>query len=195
MKRNRQKSSDSLNIGIFVMFLALAFLAVYLYVNKNEIFRKNITGKLSQTATEKSTVTQPDLEWDEYKNEEFEFSLEHPNLLYKREFRDQGSYKLFIRFEENKFSIEKGLALGISGRTKEEELAYNKESLTQAGAKLVNVEKITVYGQEATRLDFEPQGEGEKRSVVVFSRGDYSYSISTVPEQIGRVVESFKFII
>ena len=66
--------------------------------------------------------------------------------------------------------------------------------LTESGAKLVKEDKITVDDFEGTRLDFEPTGEGEKRSVVIFSKGDYSYSISTVPEQVEKVIESFKFL-
>ena len=75
-----------------------------------------------------------------------------------------------------------------------EEVENTKTSFSKQDAKLVKEEKINVGDQEGIRLDFEPEGEGEKRSAVIFSKEKYSYSISTVPEQIEKVIQSFKFL-
>ncbi|OGM25035.1 hypothetical protein A2715_03780 [Candidatus Woesebacteria bacterium RIFCSPHIGHO2_01_FULL_39_32] len=197
MQSHGQKKPDILKVGVFIMFLALAFLSVYLYLNKSDFVQtssvvsptpgKTTGDNINPTAT-------PNLKWEEYRNEEFRFRVERPKFLYEREFKDQGGYVFFIRFEETKFSIEKGVAIGVSGKTYEEEVEGTKTILTESGAKLVKEDKITVDDFEGTRLDFEPTGEGEKRSVVIFSKGDYSYSISTVPEQVEKVIESFKFL-
>ena len=197
MQSHGQKRPDILKVGVFLMFLALAFMSVYLYYNKSGFIQTDFVvsptpGKT--TGNSVSPTTNPNLKWEEYRNEEFRFRVELPKFLYEREFRDKGGYVFFIRFEETKFSLEKGVAIGVSGKTYEEEVEGTKTNLTESGAKLVKEEKITVDDFEGTKLDFEPEGEGEKRSVVIFSKEGYSYSISTVPEQISRVTESFKFL-
>ncbi|SRR3990172_4156191 len=196
MDGKRQKNSDALKIGVFLMFLSLAVLVVYFFFTRPDIFHKS-TGEPEITAIGKDdliTTPTPVLAWVEYKNDEFGFQMMYPKFLYRREFRDQGGFKVFLLFEETKFSSEKGLGLGVSERTFKEEVENTKTSFSKQDAKLVKEEKINVGDQEGIRLDFEPEGEGEKRSAVIFSKEKYSYSISTVPEQIEKVIQSFKFL-
>jgi len=194
MKIKTQKKGKVLKSGFLFMFVAFVFLGFYLYFNKSGFTQKgSVPQEINKTLSEISPTPQV-FEWQEYKNEEYGFRLEHPKLLFKRTFKDKGGYPFFIRFEETKFSLEKGLALGISKRPQEEEIESVISSLSKEGAKLVREEKIKVQDVDGTRLDFEPEREGEKRSLVIFSKGNYTYSISTVPEQIERVIESFGFI-
>lgn len=188
------KTDTLLKIGSVVLFLSLTTLLSYL-LTKIYLSPKNFSD--SQSLYSKEISPTPHSVWDEYKDEEFKFSISHPRFLYKKEFKDAGGYVKFIRFEETDFSREKGLALGIRKAKQEDEVSRIKgEFLNDPNARLVKETNILVAGVMGRRLDFEPldPSSGEKKSVVIFSRGDLVYSLSTVPEQIVRLVNSFKFL-
>jgi hypothetical protein len=62
---------------------------------------------------------------------------------------------------------------------------------------LSNEKDIMVDGQKGKQLSYKPKGDTkdlESKDVVVVHHGTYTYTISTTPEQIGHIVESFNFL-
>lgn len=134
-------------------------------------------------------------DWEEYKNEEYGFSVEIPRLLSKRDSRNQGEYLYFIRFEENRFSRGKGLAIGVSNLGLEEQEKRIVEALEDSGSSVGPERKeFESKGTKIIKLEY-PEGEGtEARTIVIFDNGKYTFSISSTPSQIDKVVSSFKFL-
>src|SRR3989344_8091138 len=193
MRKGSSKPTQSWSLGLLVMLLSLLLLTIYLLFfpklsnDKTPIVNQDeqLQGNLKPTGVQ-------NLQWEEYFNEELGFKMSIPQFLYKSEFSDRGGYKIFIRFEQTNFSLEKGIAVGISEKIAEEETETLKGNLSDEGAVLQNEEKIEISGIEGTKLTFIPKEgqEGEPRSIVIFDRNGLTYSISTVPEQIDRVTES-----
>src|SRR3989304_10010751 len=197
MRKRSSKPTQSWSLGLLVMLLSVLLVTIYLLFfpklsnDKTPIVNQGeqLQGNLKPSGTE-------NLQWEEYFNEELGFKMSIPQFLYKSEFSDQGGYKTFIRFEQTNFSLEKGMAVGVSEKTVEEETETLKENFSGEGAVLQKEEKIEISGVEGIKLTFVPKEgqEGESRSIVIFNRNDLTYSISTTPEQIERVVKGFKFL-
>jgi len=181
-----------LNLGVLLLFLSLFTLASYLLA----VSKKTTDGesKIVAKQTQQTNENQTPADWRTYLNKDYYFSLKYPPLLYQRELENQGGYLYFIRFEETEFSRDKGLAVGVSDENSDDEIKRIKQEFSQ-GAKLVNEGEIDLGEIKAIRLDFEPEiAGGEKRTVVIFNKGEYSYSLSSVPEQIEKILAGFDFL-
>lgn len=188
---NEKKSFNLLNLGLMFLFLSLLTLATYLFFRVSFSTKKEINSQDSK----KEKVSESESNWEVYSNTEFGISFAHPRLLYKKEFRNQAGSLYFVRFEETKFSRGKGIAVGVKEGNLEEEVAnFKKEFENQAD--LTKESQIIVNTFKGVRLDFEPRESSllEKRSIVILEKSGKVYSISTVPKQIDRVLESFNFI-
>ncbi len=197
MEKISKKAGQPWSLGLLVMFLGLLLLVSYLLFFPRPSGIQTTTNDPDAKLQEKVKPTGvQNLQWENYVNEELGFKMAIPRLLYKREFSEEGGYKTFIRFEQTNFSLEKGVAVGISERSVEDEAKTLKENLLTEGAVLQSEEKIKVSDIEGVKLNFIPKetSEGEPRSIVIFNRNNLTYSVSTTPEQIERVVEGFKFL-
>lgn len=197
MEKISKRTGQPWSLGLLIMFLGLLLLVSYLLFFPRPSGIQTITNDPDAKLQEKVKPTGiQNLQWENYVNEELGFKMSIPRLLYKREFSDQGGYKTFIRFEQTNFSLEKGIAVGVSEKTFEEEVESIKEALSGEGAVLKNEEKIIVSDIEGVKLTFVAKEgqEGEPRSIVIFSKEGLTYSISTTPEQIDRVIEGFNFL-
>jgi hypothetical protein len=198
----KKGSSDSfVRFGLYVAFISLLIFLVLLIKNFN-IQKKvvNITSLTTPTPTIE-VLSQKDVsnQWEKYTDTVFGFSLLYPGLLVKRIINNSEEYLHFVRFEENTFSAssdQKGIAVGISDRGLGDEVVKIKKEMMDSEGDLTSEKEIKFMGKEAVCLDFEPKDvkKGEERVVVVFFRDGKSYSISTVPGQIERVLEGFKFL-
>jgi hypothetical protein len=116
-------------------------------------------------------------------------------LLHKLEYDESEDYDYFIVFEENQFSKEKGVAFGVSSDGLEKEVNKIKNSVTnQNGSILVKEGKYDFRGLKSWLLKYETENSSlESRVFFIFERGDYTFSFSTVPEQIQRLMDSIEF--
>jgi len=66
----------------------------------------------------------------------------------------------------------------------------------EGNARLDNEQEIKMGDFYAVILNYTSgdKTQGEDRSIVIIQKDDKSYSISTVPEQIDKVISSFSFI-
>lgn len=186
------KSKEILKIGVFILFLTLVFLSTLLSLTFEDRGETALDGTQSggDDLNSKKDV------WDEYTNEEFKVSFTYPKLLLKREYKNQGGYDFFVRFEENELAMGKGVAMGVNGDGLDAEVKKLKESMTANEQAVISLEEeVNIDGVRGIKLDFEPKSvaAGEKRSVLVFERRGFTYSLSTVPGQMQRIIDSIKF--
>ncbi len=196
--------SSSINlftkIGVLLAFMCLTILSILLYNNTRKTPQFNNATEQSIAGTKNGASNdifsrEASGQWDSYINTIYNYSLKYPELLVKREHVDEGGYLHFVRFEENRYSSSKGVGVGVSSSGLGVESVKIKQEMMKSGGELVSEEEFLFLGRNSVRLEFEPQEgvAGEKRTVVIFGHKDLTYSISTVPEQIDRVLEGFKF--
>lgn len=191
-KQTNKSSVSPLLVGIIIMFISLVILGGFLYVRTSN--SKESQNGNSETTSVNQDVDQSKVIWEEFTNDKYGFTIAHPPLLLKRETEDEGGYLYFVRFEENQYSLGKGIAIGVGENTRDEEVAkIKKEIKDEATIDPESEETIKVAGQNAIRLNYQDKGQYESKSFVIFEKDGKTYSISTVPDQIDRVIESFEF--
>jgi hypothetical protein len=135
--------------------------------------------------------------WMDYTNTEYQFSMDVPRLLTKREVINSQGYRYFMILGENQLSKGKGVSVGVTDRSVDQEIEENKRGYTNDGsAELASEKEIEIVGEKGKQLSFKPKGEDkslETRDVVIFSHNNVTITIATTPEQIDHIVESFKF--
>lgn len=181
---------------IWSLFLLVTTVIITSYLT----FRiKSTTSGVSDSAngdsvgiiTDKSVDT-----WVIYKNDMFNYKIEYPDSLVVRQLGSGGGYIDFVRFEESSGGDFKGFAVGVSEQTFTNEIDRIKKIFESESAYLVQESTIDTNGMSARRLYYKPQkiGGGEERIIVIFSDGQYTYSVSTAPGQINEIMGRFEFI-
>lgn len=185
-----------LNIGITLFIVASTLLSLKL--TSENILEKDVGRSADpdkfNVETEQNVKKDAGEIWETFYNIEYGFSIEVPKLLLRKERGKEGGYLFFVIFKENRFSRSKGVAVGVSDKGLEEEEKKTREDL-EKDINGFNVERkeIEVAGRKAVRLDYR-RGDGvESRTIVLVNNGIFTYSISTVPGQIDRVMEGFIF--
>lgn len=190
------KDKDNLyKIGLLTAFISLLALGLYLFLES-----RSTANNQQQDMQVSNVVKEKDqeLSWETYENKQFGYTLQHPRLLSIRETTDQGGYLHFVRFEENTFSQGKGVAVGVSEDTINEQVKKIKKAMEQDGnAKLTEEMDTNIDGNSAVKVTYQPSATelGESRAILVIGKSPYTYSISTVPEQIDDVLNGFEFTV
>jgi len=183
----------SLRTVLLFLFLCLSGISLYFTVKLNYIRKEkiNLSNLINIVGKSPDNVV-----WKEYNNSQMGFSMLYPPSLTEKDLGPGATYINFIRFEENEKSTEKGMAIGIveSGLTEEAD-RIKKDFENQGNAILVEQKKVKVDGVNGVWLYYKPEkvDGSEERIVVIFSRGNYAFSVSTVPEQMDKVLDGFKF--
>lgn len=131
-----------------------------------------------------------------YKNELFNYSVSYTSNLIVRELGSGGGYINFVRLEEVGGSPLKGFAIGVSEQNLNTEVVRIKNAFRSENAFLAEETTIDFKDLGARQLYYKPQKieDGEERLIVIFQKGQYTYSISTVPWQIDEVLGRFEFL-
>ena len=182
--------------------LGLVAISVSLIVLGISIFRKNVSEKkiVVKEVTEKNAnISLEDLKtdtgWQNFVNEEYGFSIQIPVLLLKREVFNGGRYLYFVRFEENQFSKGKGVALGVNNLPIEEEERKIIEDMRNMEFSVeARREDIKIGGFKAIKLTYGASENTEARTFLIINNGNYTLSISSVPEQMERIIEKIRFL-
>jgi len=183
-----------LNIGLFILFVSALILLLKVALTEGDKKGRvdNYDSTLDENGGSESVVLERIRDWEYFIHPEYRFSVYVPRLLVKREYDDSGDYLFFVRFEENRFSEESGVAIGVSNRALEEEEAKIREIVEAEFSDIKpkrEIVKLTDY--DAIKLDYQGSEELESRTIILVTNGDYTYSISTVPEQIDNVLAGF----
>lgn len=188
-------------IGLFSAFFSLVVLAIFFAGSLEKQKRLSIPVPESPVS-EQSDIKESSKDvytWERYTNEEYGYTLLYPGLLIKRITRDSQGYLHFVVFLENTLSSgsgQKGVAIGVSDVGIEEEASRIKRIISDDGdGELISEKKFSFAGETALKLDFDPKDPktSEKRNVVLVVKNGKTFSISTVPSQIDRILESFEF--
>lgn len=206
-KSNRKGINNGggiLDLGLRVL-IVITFIAIVYY-----FFEQSVYGNQSQSVTQSgfnqetfNTTPTPavnQFEWKTYQSKEFGFSLRYPASLLVNDLGNVGGYIDFIRFEEepNLNLSDKGIAVGVSTLPLDKEIAKIKNQIkTEGGAVLADESKIDFKGFSSIQLYYKPEDpeEEEERVIIIVNTGKgYTYSISTVPVQMPKVIQGFNFI-
>ncbi len=200
MKLIKSRGVSKTTSKVLKIILALALLSVLLLIGGivQDSFKTN-HGKISGTESIAPSLTltpTPTYDWKTYENNDFNISFNYPRLLLPQE-SINNHYDFFILFTENAYAKQmqmKGMALGITKRSVEEELKLVKDSLLTEGlAKLESEGELESL--EGVFLHFVPNSqEGEPRDVFIIKGKDYVYSLSTHPSQKDKLIQSIKLL-
>jgi len=189
VKKIQIKQNDKLFVwSMYLLFGCLVLFAIVLGVRLNNS-RKDIPAPV---LTAPATVEKI---WMDYTNIEFKFSMDVPRLLTKRETRDQAGYRYFMILAENQVAKGKGVSLGVTSRSMDEEIAETKKGYEEEGV-LDSEKDIQIADEKGRQLSFKPKGDDktlQTRDVVIFSHNNLTFTLATTPEQIGHIIESFKW--
>lgn len=194
MKSKRNLRKNLFRVILIFIFVILLVLAAYLQLKLKKLKEYKVNNKKEDVFED---LYDQGITWEEYVNPEYGISFSRPKFLYLRETKNQGGYEYFARFEENEFSTARGIALGIRKISFEEEVERLKKELeSDFDVRLIRQDKLRIDKRDAVRLDYEPskKTEFEPRSIVFVGKGDLTYSISTVPEQINGIIDSLKLL-
>ena len=182
------KKTNILLVGliIFILILGAAAFILSTKVKKNAQSKKIVNDISGSNFQEKGV-------WEQYSNSDYKFSLNIPQGLHKSEFEGQGGYDYFVEFNKTNEVDADGVHIGVSTKLLQEEDEKVTESIRKAS--LIEPTKsgeISIAGLKGYRLDYQTENNSETRSIIFISKDKYVYSISTTPEQMARVIESFK---
>lgn len=192
----QKKGKEILKTGFLVMFLSMVFLLTTLSLDPDLISERRVSEKEPDQNIQKDVTSKEANDWTIYTNEEYLISFLYPRMLLKRVYEKTDEYDLFIVFEENQLTQKRGIAFGVSKIGSEEEVKRIKNNIySQGEVKLVVDENLNIEKEKGRILLFEPQDKNlEKRSFLIIERGDYTYSFSTVPEQMQKIADSIQFL-
>jgi hypothetical protein len=196
---NSSKSSKGLIFwGSIFLFVSVLLSSVFL-IYRTKYSQKNIkeNAKDAEGFNSAKKDAQTAAGQAVYKSELFKFAVDYPKSLTVNEEGSGGGYIDFVRFEDNGTSSFKGFAVGVSEQSFDNEVKRIKKAFTDENAYLAEETTIDFQGLSAKQLYYKPQslknGE-EERTIVIFNKGKYSYSISTIPYQLGDILSRFQLL-
>jgi ABC-type lipoprotein release transport system permease subunit len=197
IKGKPKKQSTTIKYASFILFLSLIILVISLISQnreRTEIIKNTTNSSVSPTGTSQNSSEE---DWEKYTDEKYGFEVLIPRLLLEKKYENTNSYNEFIVFYQNQYSRGKGVAIGVSDKDLQSEMDIIKEELNKEGnAQLTKQSILTLHDDQGVRLDYEPEdisSGDEKRSIIIIHHGKYSYSFSTVPDQIEAVVSTLQF--
>lgn len=179
-----------------LLFLLASILISSIYLILKVVTETPVTGEDIKNAGVKVPTNSKDETWITYTSDLFNYKINYPSSLAVRQLGSGGGYIDFVRFEEGDGNLFKGFAVGVSEQSLANETERIKRLFESENAYLVQETSLNYNGTNAKRLYYKPQKieNSEERVVVIFSDGQYTYSISTVPGQINEMLSKFEFL-
>lgn len=140
-------------------------------------------------------------DWKEVEEIGFGFSYGVPPLLIRNEPDQLEDYLQFVRYEENFYATAKGVAIGISQRSIEDEV--NKvitDIKEESEIEPSEILDIQISDSPAKKIVYSLQDEKDKESefidkeIIVFNNDKFTISISSSREQMRLLVGTIKYL-
>ena len=179
------------SLGLLVLTLSLVLANIYLFIKTRSIEIHDIDRVAVGFETDGAGGGK--LEWNIYRNELYGYTVSYPKLLEPRTVENE-RYESFLIFFVPGEIDEPGFAISVRKNTLNDEISLIREEIGEGSvATLINEEEIEEGGFGGFRLDYEPKNikEGEARSIIIINNGRYSYSLSSTPEFLEKVIEKF----
>lgn len=178
---------------LIVLFLILSLFASYYF------FGTNVFSPVSKSVYQKTpNALEPQVpEKDNYESDYFQ------NLQYGYEISLPQSTSMEKINDENYLSVEKfggfetlgslWFSVSVSERSPQEEIQEIKLNSGHTLVKLESETNLTIQNYPATKLSYVPVNNEGLRSTtfVVITNGEYTYTISSIPEDIDFVLANF----
>lgn len=195
LKKGRETSERVLFVGLLFLFISLGVAGAFLYKgaqnNRAALKGEEVINEANGEASPEKQAS-----WETYVDDEFGYAVSYPPLLEPRTIKSD-SFLSFIIFFAPEGIKSSGLAISVRNTSLKEELALIKEEVQKdPGANLISEEEITKDGFSGIRLKYEPMNpeSGEPREIVIINNQNYSYTISSTPEQLERILPTFKLV-
>lgn len=180
---------------ILIILLLLAVSALYLFIRARAVLQRADDVALPKVEGQAPLVYDTS-NWRVYEDSTYGYSVKYPPLLVLGK-SEGGPYLSFVAFLASSGSVVRGYAISVRENDLQEEVTLIKEEIQkETFGRLTQEENINRNGSSGTRLDYEPENrEGlEPRSIVILSNGQYSYTISAHPDDIGAILSTFMFL-
>lgn len=208
MKKNnldQKKNIGLLDFGLRLLLVIVLLIFVFYFLNQNGLGNQEQPSSVNDLYSSDEVTAQPSIAvnqfaWKTYESKTFGFSINYPASLDVNDMGNVGGFIDFVRFEEapSLNLTDKGIAVGVSTLSLEKETIKIKNQFdSEGGALLADETRVEYKGFTATKLYYKPEDptQDEERIVlIVNNKKGYTYSISTVPEQMPRVMEGFNFL-
>lgn len=181
------KTNRALSLGILLLTLSLVAVGIYLLV---ELKRASKSKQQLPEAKEEISSFNDVSTWMTYSEEAFGYSIRYPPSFIPRKVESE-RYLSFVIFLPPQGVEQSGFAFGVRENQLEEEVKSIKEEVQlDVSAKLIREGEIEILGYSGFKLEYEPEKseEGELKTIIILNNGKYSYSISSVPDQIDKIV-------
>lgn len=188
-----KKKEKTFSVGILLLSFSLVVASIYLFLRtkeKDNVTFENTPSQIKELDTEKEGA------WKTLVDEEYGYSVKYPSLLEPRTIEND-SYLSFVIFFVPQGVKGSGFALSVRESSLDEEARLIKEEFQRdLSAKIVSEERLDMGEYSGMRFEIEPitEGDGEKRTAIILNNGQYSYTISSTPDQIDLLFSNFKLI-
>ncbi len=181
-----QDSNKIYLFGAVLLFFALSLAGLYLFIKSNILRSENDSEVQEISKQQPSHLT--------YSNDQFAYSVEYRSDLTPSEV-ESSNYLNFVIFAAPLESEKSGFGLSVRENSLQQEIEVIKEEISNdIEAKLVEENEEELLSYQGYRLTYEPvdKTEGETKTLVIVNNGQFSYTISSTPEQIDSILSGFK---
>lgn len=187
-------NSNILRIGVIFLFGTLIVIS-FVFISNKGLFIKTIN--YIRYKTDIKNVVEPYNGWKEFNSEVPKFSVKYPKTLTVHDMGQSARYYHFVKFEEDVNSLDRGIAIGVTEAGAATETRRIVEEFESYGTGVLSEQKgIEVQGSKGLSMTYKPKEESvdvEAKSIAIFEQGKYTFSVSTTPDQIDKVLNSMKF--
>jgi hypothetical protein len=180
-------------VKLSLMILLSSLLIVFVFLLLKENSSKNNIHVNKGSGEEKEESVDGVDAWKTYVNKEYGFSLKYPNLLLITEQESVGDYLFFVSFDSTKYTQRDGIRVGVSKSSQEKVIENIQESFDE-DYKVIVDRTYEVNGNNFKEKQYEDVMTKQKKAFAFLADSGLVFSISTSPDQLKEVVDSFEII-
>ena len=132
--------------------------------------------------------------WKTYTNSQYDYAVKYP-VESTLEEPTEDIYLNHVIFGERTKDNSLWFEITVREASLDEEVDYIEWQSSHSLVVRTNEKDLSVQGLPAKRLDYEPSKYDEPKpsSFIIINRGKYSYTLSSRPEDIDKIISTFRF--